>query len=277
MQTVKDMTINDVTRQFSTGLDLIMKITIAGYGVLGKAHQAVLGHRHELNIADPEVNGKAVADFAEEADGVICCVATPARADGTCEMANVYEVIDQTLEKTPVIIRSTISIEGWEMLKDTFPKHSITFCPEFLRSETAERDMWSQNVLYMGDGNVKFWYDVYSAAILNLDVGTVDPKVLIAGKYFRNAFLATKVSFFNQIFDYCQAKKLDYNLVAQVVGIDPRIGGSHTAVTEERGFGGHCFPKDTSAIVSSGDREGVNLSIIKEAIAYNKKIRKHSS
>lgn len=253
-----------------------MKITIAGYGVLGKAHEAVLGHRHELSIADPEVNGKSVADFAQEADGVICCVSTPARQDGTCEMANVYEVIDQTLEKTPVIIRSTISIEGWEMLKDTFPKHSITFCPEFLRSKSAEQDMWSENSLLMGDGNVEFWYSVYSKAILNLNVGRVDPKILIAGKYFRNAFLATKVSFFNQIYDFCEAKGLDYDTVAQAVAIDPRIGISHTAITKQRGFGGHCFPKDASAIVRSAERDGVNLSIIKEAIAYNKKIRKDS-
>jgi UDPglucose 6-dehydrogenase len=251
-----------------------MKITIAGYGVLGKAHEAVLGHKHELKIADPQTNGKNVADFANEVDGVICCVSTPARQDGNCEMANVYEVIDQTKESTPVIIRSTISLEGWDMLRDNFPKHKLTFCPEFLRAATAEKDMWSQNILYMGGDSVEFWHDVYSKAILHLQVGRVDPKVLIAGKYFRNAFLATKVSFFNQIYDFCQTKGIDYNTVAQVVGIDPRIGGSHTAITEERGFGGHCFPKDTSAIVRSADRDGVNLSIIKEAVAYNKKIRK---
>jgi UDPglucose 6-dehydrogenase len=251
-----------------------MRITIAGHGVLGKAHEAILGHKHELRIADPATNGKNVGDFANDTDGVICCVSTPARADGNCEMKHVYEVIEQTNETTPVIIRSTISLEGWDMLRDSFPKHKITFCPEFLRSASAEKDMWSQNVLYMGGDSVEFWHDVYSKAILNLQVGRVDPKVLIAGKYFRNSFLATKVSFFNQIYDFCQAKGIDYNTVAQVVGIDPRIGGSHTAITEERGFGGHCFPKDTTAIIRSADRDGVNLSILKEAVAYNKKIRK---
>lgn len=253
-----------------------MKITIAGYGVLGKAHEAVLGHKHELKIADPEVNGKSVADFAQDTEGVICCVSTPARQDGNCEMANVFEVIDQTPENIPVIIRSTISLEGWDMLKESFPNHKITFCPEFLRSASAEKDMWSENSLLMGDGDIEFWYNVYSKAILNLNVGKVDPKILIAGKYFRNAFLATKVNFFNQIFDFCEAKKIDYDTVAQVVAIDPRVGPSHTAITKQRGFGGHCFPKDLSAIVRSAERDGVNLSIIKEAIAYNKKIRKDS-
>lgn len=251
-----------------------MKITIAGYGVLGKAHEAVLGHKHELRIADPDVKGTSVKDFANDTEGVICCVSTPARADGNCEMKHVYEVIEQTNETTPVIIRSTISLEGWDMLRDAFPKHKLTFCPEFLRAATAEKDMWSENVMFMGGDTIEFWHDVYTKSILHLQVGRVDPKVLIAGKYFRNAFLATKVSFFNQIYDFCQAKGIDYNTVAQVVGIDPRIGGSHTAITDERGFGGHCFPKDTSAIARSGDKDGVNLSIIKEAIAYNKKIRK---
>lgn len=251
-----------------------MKITIAGYGVLGKAHEAVLKHKHDLRIADPAVNGKSVKDYANDADGVICCVSTPARHNGACEMRNVYEVVDQTANKTPIIIRSTISIEGWEMLKTTFQEKNLTFCPEFIRSAYAERDMWSENVLFMGGDGIEFWHDIYSKSIPSLSVGKIEPEVLIAGKYFRNAFLATKVSFFNQIFDFCKAKGIDYNTVAQLVGVDPRIGGSHTAITEERGWGGHCFPKDLAAIVHSAERDNVDLSLIKEAVAYNKKIRK---
>lgn len=241
--------------------------------MLGKAHEAVLGHKHELRIADPATNGKNVGDFANDTDGVICCVSTPARADGNCEMKHVYEVIDQTRESTPIIIRSTISLEGWDMLRDTFPKHKLTFCPEFLRAASAIKDMQTQNVMYMGGDSVEFWHDVYIESLPSLRVGRVDPKVLIAGKYFRNAFLATKVSFFNQIYDFCQAKGIDYGTVSEVVGLDSRIGQSHTTVTEERGFGGHCFPKDTLALIRSADREGVNLSVLKEAVAYNKKIR----
>lgn len=251
-----------------------MKITIAGHGFVGKAYEAVLKHKNEVSVADPAVNGKSVRDYAETAEGVVCCVSTPSRHNGACEMRNVHEVVDQTKPGTPILIKSTISIEGWEMLKDTFPEHDLTFSPEFLRAATAERDLWSTSFMLMGGSNPKFWHDLFGKTIHDLNVGVVDPKVLIAGKYFRNAFLATKVSFFNQIFDYCQAKKIDYNLVAQVVGVDPRIGGSHTAITDERGWSGHCFPKDTDAIVHSAEREGVDLSLIKEAVAYNKRVRK---
>jgi UDPglucose 6-dehydrogenase len=251
-----------------------MKITIAGYGVLGKAHEAVLKHKNEVSIADPELTGKTVQDFADTAEGVVCCVSTPPRHNGACDMTNVYEVVNQTKKTTPILIKSTISIEGWQMLKETFPEHDLTFSPEFLRAASAERDLWNTSFMLMGGSNPTFWHDLFGKTIHELNVGVVDPEILIVGKYFRNAFLATKVSFFNQLFDYCQAKKIDYNVVAQVVGVDPRIGGSHTAITDERGWGGHCFPKDMSAIVYSAEKEGVDLSLIRESITYNKKIRK---
>jgi UDPglucose 6-dehydrogenase len=58
-----------------------------------------------------------------------------------------------------------------------------------------------------------------------------------------------------------------------VLGNDSRIGHSHTFVTEARGFGGHCFPKDTSAIIKTSEMFSVDLSILKSAVEYNKKIR----
>ena len=66
-------------------------------------------------------------------------------------------------------------------------------------------------------------------------------------KLFRNAFLATKVTFFNQIYDYCKEHGLDYNTVNSLIAVDKRIGHSHTAVPGDdgvQGFGGRCLPKD---------------------------------
>ena len=67
---------------------------------------------------------------------------------------------------------------------------------------------------------------------------------------------------------------MDYEAVRQVVGDDKRIGHGHTTVTDERGFGGHCFPKDTSAIVETAKNDNVDLTLIEEAIKYNATIRK---
>ena len=100
------------------------------------------------------------------------------------------------------------------------------------------------------------------------------PEELILAKNFRNSFLATKVAFFNQIYDLCEQLGVDYNNVSRAVALDDRIGSSHIEVTEERGFGGHCFPKDTSAIVETALKFNVDLSLIAEAIKYNNKIRK---
>ena len=86
--------------------------------------------------------------------------------------------------------------------------------------------------------------------------------------------MATKVSFFNQIYDLCDKTGIRYEDVARLVGQDDRIGMSHTGVTPDRGFGGHCFPKDTQAIVSTADRFDVGLDLIESSISYNKRIRK---
>jgi UDPglucose 6-dehydrogenase len=103
---------------------------------------------------------------------------------------------------------------------------------------------------------------------------TAVPEELILAKYFRNSFLATKVAFFNQIHDLCANTGVEYAAVRHIVADDPRIGHSHTEVTDARGFGGHCFPKDTAAIVHTASLVDVDLSLIKQAISYNRKIRK---
>jgi UDPglucose 6-dehydrogenase len=82
------------------------------------------------------------------------------------------------------------------------------------------------------------------------------------------------VNFFNQVYDLCEAAHINYDNVALGIGMDTRIGNSHTKVNTERGFGGHCFPKDTLAIVNTAKSLDVSLSLINESINYNKVIRK---
>jgi len=67
----------------------------------------------------------------------------------------------------------------------------------------------------------------------------------------------------------CQSAGINYDTVKDLIATDERIGQSHLEVTQERGFGGHCFPKDTNALVHSGVKQGVDLSILKSAIDYN--------
>ena len=241
-----------------------MKITIAGYGFVGKAHNEFLDNKHDIQIYDPRLG---YTDFGDP-EAVIVCVATPPNAGGGCKMDNVFDVIEAAPD-VPILIKSTISVEGWRMLMDTFPDRTIAFSPEFLREASWKEDIMNLDKLLIGGKGCNFWKDVFC---LNTEV--CDPEALILAKYARNSFLALKVAFFNQMYDLCEAIDVDYEAVAHYTGMDPRITDSHTKVTEQRGFGGHCFPKDTSALVKTAQRDNVELSILQEAIAYNNRIRK---
>jgi Predicted UDP-glucose 6-dehydrogenase len=116
--------------------------------------------------------------------------------------------------------------------------------------------------------------DYFQKIFTNVSFTVASVEELILVKYFRNSFLATKVAFFNQIYDLCNTLDLDYNAVANGIGIDSRITLSHTDVTDQRGFGGHCFPKDTSALLHTAETFGYDLTILREAVEYNKKVRK---
>ena len=100
------------------------------------------------------------------------------------------------------------------------------------------------------------------------------PEILIMTKYFRNSYLAMKVAFFNQVYDMANAIGVDPHELLQNVSDDPRIGKSHTNVHEDdRGYGGHCFPKDVSALLNTAHTKGVDLSILSEAMQYNERLR----
>lgn len=244
-----------------------MRITIAGNGFVGRAHNELLKQRHEITISDP-----AFIEYAQgipsDTEAVIICVATPQGSNGECVMDNVFNVIDASPD-VPMLIKSTISIEGWRMLIDAFPNRKIAFSPEFLREASWLEDIMNLQTLLVGGKGTTIW-----ANIFDIRTEVSDAEALILTKYTRNSFLALKVSFFNQIHDLCKELGVNYNAVAHYTGMDPRITESHTNVTEARGFGGHCFPKDTSALTTTAQRNNVNLSILEQAILYNKKIRK---
>ena len=241
-----------------------MKITIAGYGFVGKAHHELLKDKHDITIYDPELGYK---DFGNP-EAVIVCVSTPPNAGGGCKMDNVYEVVEAAPD-VPILIKSTISVEGWQMLVDTFPNRMLNFSPEFLRAATAVEDIRAMDLMLIGGTSCNFW-----AKVFDVSCEIAEPEELILAKYARNSFLALKVAFFNQMYDLCNALDIEYSAVAHYTGMDDRITHSHTQVTKERGFGGHCFPKDIEALIRTAQRDNVELSILKEAVEYNRRIRK---
>jgi UDPglucose 6-dehydrogenase len=188
-------------------------------------------------------------------------------------MDNVYEVIEDA-SNVPILIKSTISIEGWKMLSHAFPDKQMTFSPEFLRAATAIEDFRNNDTILLGGGNTGFWADIFVTAMGKININIAEAQELILAKYARNSFLALKVAYFNQLYDLCNKLNIDYEQVRKYTIIDDRIGESHTTITEERGFGGHCFPKDVNALIATAKRDNVDLSILKDAVEYNRNIRK---
>jgi len=249
-----------------------MKIGIAGYGYVGKAHATILGDYHDIIVSDPGL--KEYGDL-RHADAIIVCVSTPQGSHGGCHMDNVFNVIDNA-PNVPILIKSTISVEGWKMLDHVFPNHNITYSPEFLRADSWLEDALNTKDYYLGGDSCNFWSDIYLQSLGQINIHIERPEDLVAAKALRNSFLALKVSFFNQVYDYAQAHGLDYEAVANAIAADERIGVSHTSVTKERGYGGHCFPKDVRAIIKSGQSYNARFTLLEEADAYNNTIRKKS-
>jgi len=97
-------------------------------------------------------------------------------------------------------------------------------------------------------------------------------------KYVTNCFLATKVSFANEMYQLCESLNIDYDKVIEYAKFDERLGYSHWAVPGpdgDFGFGGHCFPKDMNALIHLGNSLGVDLQTIKSAIETNDKVRQN--
>jgi len=249
---------------------------IAGYGFVGQAHELLFKNfRREIVIHDPP-KGK-VADF-NNTSAVIVCVPTPQAEDGSCDMSAVYDVVSQCSKDTPIMIKSTISLQGWDELKQTYPNHRLCFSPEFLRAT-----QWMNDIQIMKDvilsGDTDYWRDQYSYNWSEMTIKIVSPEEAIAIKYFRNAYLATKVSFFNEIYDFCSAYDLNFDQVRGGVATDERIGHSHTFVFPDqdvRGFGGMCFPKDTTALRKMAANKNISLNILDAAVKYNNEIKNNT-
>lgn len=245
-------------------------LILAGYGFVGRAYYELLSTEYDVEIVDPKYTDAIITDFPYAA-GLVCCVGTPSGKDGNYDTSALHSVISQTPKDIPILIKSTITIEVWDELKSTYPQHNITFSPEFLRARTAIEDVFNARYVILAGDNTSFWGGIFQDAHVGAAVFIAEPEEAIVAKQFINAFLATKVSFFNQLFDYCESNDIDYEAVKHLMVLDKRIGNSHTTITPTRGWGGYCFPKDTSALLKTTN---TSLSVLSAACEYNEQIRK---
>ena len=257
-----------------------MKFIIAGYGFVGKAVANALKNAHEIVIHDPQYTDYKIIDH-HDADGIIICVPTPTTENGICDASIIADILDNVPIFMPVLIKSTVTPAIAEGLEEVYPNHSIVYSPEFLRSTTANQDFLNQKYVILGGEDPEcFWQELFQTTLPNCRmVFNCSAKEACMVKYASNSFLALKTSYFNQLYDVCQKTGMDFDVVRQLLTHDARIGSDHTMVPGpdgQRGWGGHCFPKDTTAFVQWTTTIEAPVTLVESAIQYNNKVRKNT-
>ena len=213
---------------------------------------------------------------------VFIAVGTPQGNDGSADLSFVREVarsVAANLNSYKVVVtKSTVPAGTGKMIREIMEKHrkeehafSVASNPEFLREGSAIEDCLRPNRIVIGcedEMSAAILRDLYRPLYL-IETPVVVTDVVTAEviKYASNAFLATKISFINEMADLCEAVGADVHDVARGMGLDQRIGNKF--LHPGPGYGGSCFPKDTRAILEVAREAGVDLKIVSSVVDVN--------
>src|SRR5712692_2093284 len=223
-----------------------------------------------------------VASASDQALVIFLAVGTPPAADGSADLTyveNAARTIAQHMESYKVVAtKSTVPVGTGKRLATLIRKHqrkpvefSIVSNPEFLREGAAISDFMRPDRVVIGSSDeqgIAIMRDLYRPLYLietPFVITSLEGAELI--KYAANAFLATKISFINEIANLCEKVGCDVHEVARAIGMDRRIGGKF--LHPGPGFGGSCFPKDTSALSFIGKQFSSPTRIVDAVIEVN--------
>ena len=219
----------------------------------------------------------------KKSDIVFICVGTPTKKNGIgADLSQIYSVskeISKSINKFKIIItKSTVpvttgdEIEKILLKKINKNKFSVISNPEFLREGEAIRDFIYPDRVVIGANDkksAKILKNLYSPLISKgAKFISTNRRAAELIKYASNAFLATKITFINEIANLCEKTGIDVEDISIGIGLDKRIGSRFLRAGPA--YGGSCFPKDTKAIVTTADKFKTNLSVIKSVIKSNK-------
>ena len=246
-----------------------MKIGIIGQGYVGTALKEGFQDFYQVETYDKYDLGKSthskISDIVELSDVIFVCVPTPMRQEGICYTGIVEEVIREINENANgqiVVIKSTVPPGTTDRINQEYTHSTVIFNPEFLTEANFIQDFKNQSRIILGGDRkgTNIVRQIYSRIFPNATIVKTGAKHAEMVKYFTNCFLATKVSFANEMYNVCQQLDLDYDKIVEYATYDERLGKSHWAVPGpdgDFGYGGHCLPKDLSAIVSEFDTYGL--------------------
>ena len=236
---------------------------------------------------DPSKNSTAndLTEIVKKNDIIFVCLPTPMRRTGECDLSIIDTVIHQidtiagslNVEKIAVV-KSTIPPGTTANLNSDVSNIQVVFNPEFLTEANHIEDFKNQTRIILGGPRpattvVKTLFKKAFPSVPIIKTGSNTAEMV---KYFINCFLATKVTFANEMYMLAQELDIDFDKVTEYALYDKRIGRSHLAVPGpdgDFGFGGHCFPKDLNAMIYLASVLNVDTTLLEAVENKNDKLR----
>ncbi len=265
-----------------------MKIGIVGQGYVGTAVKTVFKKHYDVNTYD--INPKlrtceTLHELVNTSDIIFVCVPTPMNPDGSCNLdivrgvvRDINETVNVGQDGKIIAIKSTIPPGTTNDLNKECENISVIFNPEFLTEANFIEDFKNQNRIIIGGTRpattkLRQVYSLVFPESTIVKTGSITAEMV---KYMTNTFLATKVSFANEMKLICDKLNIDYDKVVEYSTYDERLGKSHWAVPGpdgKLGFGGSCFPKDINALVHICKKMNISINVISSAIDTNLMVR----
>ena len=263
-----------------------MTCGILGTGFVGEAITNKFQKEFNVETFDIKKHSscKSLKELFDKCEFIFICLPTPMKEDGSCDLSNVHNSLyqlnkfsDNIKSKKIVVIKSTIPVGSTKKFQKKFKSLDIFFSPEFLTEANHIKDFENQNRIIIGGRNKNKYklINLFSRIFPNTEIIDTDSSTAEMVKYFANTFLATKVSFANEMFDFCAKLNIDYNKVVDYVLYDKRIGPSHLSVPgadNKRGYSGSCFPKDMASLINQFEEHNVQTYILKASWRRNNEI-----
>jgi UDPglucose 6-dehydrogenase len=215
-----------------------------------------------------------IADALENAKLLFVAVGTPPTYSGDADLSAVHAVVDSmpASDEHALVMKSTVPVGTGAVIKRKFAEANKNFsyvsCPEFLKEGSAIADFLEPDRVVVGDDGdwagdaVCELYAPLNAELVRTDIASAEMVKLAA-----NAFLATKISFINEIANVCEETGADVVEVAKGMGLDDRIGPKF--LQAGLGFGGSCFPKDVHALKQLAGNSGYHFQLLNSVIEVN--------
>ena len=263
----------------------MINIGVIGCGFVGGA---IISGFDEFNPRsfdkNPDLCENTLSEVLEQ-DYVFVCVPTPMDLSegGKCDLSILEACVKEVSEigtNGILIIKSTVPVGTTKKLQNKYPKLKFVHSPEFLTARNAKLDFKNpdRNVVgYASDPkSAELVAKLYQLRFKGVPCFLMNSDESEMVKYVANCFLATKVSFFNEIHAFSEAKGCDWNTIIAGVTSDKRIGNSHYQVPGpdgDHGFGGTCFPKDINSLIYQMDELSLDTDVLTSAWNTNLRVR----